>query len=442
MPRHPDLEKLKQDADRGIPAACYNLGVWYLRDQEHRDYEAARLAFEGAAESGFAPAQSALGYMYLRGQGVDYDAAKAVELFERAAATGFAEARYRLGELRAVGFGAEEDAEAARRDIEAAAEASHPAAMSQLAYCLSQGIGGEADPEGSTNWYRRAAAAGEPRAECWAAERLETAGDPASALSWYARAREKGYPGAVAACARLAEQLEPTAVEAAVRRARTSADPGEIPGHPHVASAGVPPRVLSWKPRVFLFPGLFSPEERLHLVAFSRPFLRPSMVLHRESGLRVMKEARRSMNSQLINPLRDVVVRNLERRLARHAMLPVENGEPFTILRYGVGDEYRPHCDYYEPASRGHETGLALGGQRVATFLVFLNDVEEGGSTDFPEAGLSVDPSPGLGLLFFNCSPDGQPDPLTLHAGTPVKRGEKWLASRWMRAGPYLPPKA
>lgn len=123
-------------------------------------------------------------------------------------------------------------------------------------------------------------------------------------------------------------------------------------------------------------------------------------------------------------------------------MLPVENGEPFTILRYGIGDEYKAHRDYYEPTSKGHASGLDLGGQRLATFLVFLNDVEEGGSTDFPDAGLSVAPEPGLGLLFFNCGPDGQPDPLTLHAGTPVVKGEKWLASRWMRTGPYVMPEA
>ena len=57
----------------------------------------------------------------------------------------------------------------------------------------------------------------------------------------------------------------------------------------------------------------------------------------------------------------------------------------------------------------------------------------------FPDLDLSVPPEPGSGLLFFNCRPDGAPDPATRHAGAPVEAGEKWLASRWIRSGRFTP---
>ena len=161
------------------------------------------------------------------------------------------------------------------------------------------------------------------------------------------------------------------------------------------------------------------------------------MVLSRRTGERVHAEARRSRNARLIDPLRDAVVAHIEDRLARCSLLPPENAEPITVLCYGPGDEYRPHSDYYDPRHPGSATGLRMGGQRVATFLAYLNDVAAGGDTAFPRIDLAVAPERGSGLLFFNCLPDGAPDPQTLHAGTPVEEGEKWLLSRWIRAGVY-----
>ena len=135
----------------------------------------------------------------------------------------------------------------------------------------------------------------------------------------------------------------------------------------------------------------------------------------------------------MAGPLHDVVVWNIEQRLAHYAKMPVENSEILTILHYEIGDEYRPHHDYFDPAVPGRETALKRGGQRVATLMTYLNGVEQGGATEFPDAGLRIDPEPGTGLLFFNVLEDGSPDPLTRHAGTPVLSGDKWIATRWIR---------
>jgi prolyl 4-hydroxylase len=444
MNQPPDLATLKRDAERGIPGARYNLGVWYLQAPgPERDPVAARAAFEAAAATGYAPAMSALGYLYLRGQGVDPDAERAAGWFVRAADAGFPEARYRLGEMHAVGHGVEQDLAAARAAFEAAGRLGHPLAMCQLAYCLAEGLGGETDPMAATDWYGRAAVAGEPRAQCALGARYERGdtlpADPVRALSWYLRAESGGYAGGGLAAAALGDAAGPAERTQARRLADEARPVVDVPGPGAAAPRRVSVEVLSWAPRAFLFRNLLSAEERFHLIELARPFLQPALVLDRRTGERSVMEARRAHTARMRDPLRDVVVWNLERRLAERSLLPAENAEPFTIIRYGPGDEYRPHADYYDPADPGSRTGLAQGGQRVATFLAWLNRPAAGGATSFPRAELSVEPTPGAGLLFFNCRPDGEPDPTTVHAGEPVTAGEKWLASRWIRAGRFRP---
>jgi prolyl 4-hydroxylase len=116
---------------------------------------------------------------------------------------------------------------------------------------------------------------------------------------------------------------------------------------------------------------------------------------------------------------------------------PVDNGEGFQILHYGVGGEYTPHFDYFPPEQPGSATHISRGGQRVSTLVMYLNDVEEGGETTFPDVGLSVSPRAGSAVYFRYFNGAGQIDPLTLHAGAPVLAGEKWIMTKWMRQFRY-----
>ena len=439
----PDIEVLRRDAADGNPAAEYNLGVWNLTGGGAGAHlEAARPLFESSAGKGFAPAMSALGYMYLRGQGVDTDYGTAAGWFRRAAAAGSAEAALRLSGLLASGCGVDRDPAASRATLESASETGLPAAMSALAYCLANAIGGDRDGRAAARWYQRAALAGDARAQCRLGAARELGDmlpvDRTEALAWYLRAAGRDYGDAAGAARRLAAELPQEQVDGA-RRLATATGTASPELGPADAITGTTLEVVCWSPRIFRIRRLLSDEECHHLVAAARPFLRRALVLDRNSGDRIHDEARRSMNARLADPLRDVVVCNVEERLSRCALLPPANAEPVSILRYGPGDEYRPHADYYDPARPGSATGLAQGGQRLATVLGYLNDVEGGGDTVFPKLDVSVIPRRRDGLLFFNCLPDGSPDPRTLHAGLPVKAGEKWLLSRWIRAGAFRP---
>ena len=78
-----------------------------------------------------------------------------------------------------------------------------------------------------------------------------------------------------------------------------------------------------------------------------------------------------------------------------------------------------------------------MGGQRIATLIMYLNDVESGGSTIFPDIGLDVLPHKGNAVFFAYSSERGELDNRTLHGGSPVSGGEKWIATKWIRVAPY-----
>ena len=75
------------------------------------------------------------------------------------------------------------------------------------------------------------------------------------------------------------------------------------------------------------------------------------------------------------------------------------------------------------------------GGQRTWTAMVYLNDVDEGGATWFPKAGIRVTPRRGLLLAWNNMKPDGSPNDQTLHEGMPVVEGVKYIVTKWFREG-------
>ena len=75
-------------------------------------------------------------------------------------------------------------------------------------------------------------------------------------------------------------------------------------------------------------------------------------------------------------------------------------------------------------------------GQRIVTFLLYLNEGFAGGETDFPDAGLRFKGKTGDAIFWANVDALGQPEPLTRHAGLPPTSGEKWILSQWIRGRP------
>jgi len=132
----------------------------------------------------------------------------------------------------------------------------------------------------------------------------------------------------------------------------------------------------------------------------------------------------------------DLLLQMVNARVGAAIGVPLSHQEPTNVLHYAPGEEYRAHYDYFTQAEP-HVGDLQVAGQRTVTVLIYLNDDYEGGETDFPELGWRYKGSTGDALMFWNTTPEGEPDPRTLHAGLPPTRGEKWLYSKWVRAKPY-----
>ncbi len=189
-------------------------------------------------------------------------------------------------------------------------------------------------------------------------------------------------------------------------------------------------------PRVVLFGDLLDTAECDALVEASRGKLERSTVLNPATGERDVELARTSSGT-FFRRGEHPLVTVIEQRIAELTGHPVAHGEPLQILHYLPGAEYKPHYDWFDPDQPGNQAVLAQGGQRVATVVMYLNDVEAGGSTVFPQVGLDVLPRKGNAVFFAYKNPGEAPDARSLHGGTPVAAGEKWIATKWIRERPY-----
>ena len=115
-------------------------------------------------------------------------------------------------------------------------------------------------------------------------------------------------------------------------------------------------------------------------------------------------------------------------------------GETMQGQRYAPGQHFRAHHDYFFQTESYWERVIKDGGQRTWTAMIYLNTVEDGGATWFPQAGIRVAPKRGLLLMWNNMNLDGSPNPLTLHEGMPVVKGVKYVVTKWFRENHWIKP--
>ena len=112
--------------------------------------------------------------------------------------------------------------------------------------------------------------------------------------------------------------------------------------------------------------------------------------------------------------------------------VPLRQFEALTVLHYDEGEEITDHYDFVDPHLPSYSQEIAEQGDRVVTFLVYLNDDYQGGETAFPRLDISHKGSRGEGIFFVN-SDHGRADTRTLHAGRTPVGGEKWIVSQFVR---------
>lgn len=291
---------------------------------------------------------------------------------------GDAHARYELGARLLVGRDAPFAPQDAQGLIEAAAQQQHPDALQLSAVLFALGIGRTQDWRAAFDLVRRAADLGDARAKA----QLAIIGEA------------------------FADHLNVSAGELRFEA-----------------------------PRVLTFERFVSPAVCAWIIDKARPSLEAARIKNAERG-GVNTDAIRTntgMGFSLIDT--DLVLQLTFARIAAAIGIPVMHQEPANVLHYEPGQEYKPHFDYIDPGVAHFARELQTIGQRVATFLIYLNDGFEGGETTFTRLNWNYKGRAGDALAFWNVT-DGRPDPRTLHAGAPPSSGVKWLFSKWVRDRP------
>ena len=134
----------------------------------------------------------------------------------------------------------------------------------------------------------------------------------------------------------------------------------------------------------------------------------------------------------------DEDIARIEKRMSEVIGIHNDFAETMQGQRYAVGQEFKAHHDFFHPSQSYWEKEGPSGGQRSWTAMIFLNEPEEGGETEFPKIGIGVRPVKGMMLMWNNASLDGSLNYDTLHTGTPVKVGVKHIITKWYRQNPWL----
>jgi prolyl 4-hydroxylase len=127
----------------------------------------------------------------------------------------------------------------------------------------------------------------------------------------------------------------------------------------------------------------------------------------------------------------DPIVDNIDTRIANELGVLKENGESFQGQLYEVGQQFKHHHDYFSGDS--YNNHCLYSGQRTYTCMIYLNHVEEGGETDFPQINTTFSPKKGMAVIWKNSNGTGSENPASIHAGLPVIKGKKMIVTKWYR---------
>lgn len=206
--------------------------------------------------------------------------------------------------------------------------------------------------------------------------------------------------------------------------------------HPEAPHATVDGRLIDVSvsiesPALRVLGNLLSAEECAALIEEAKPRLQRAKTVDGSGKQQI--DARRTSEGMFFTIGESLLVRRIEQRIATLLSIPIDHGEGLQILHYLPGQQYEPHYDWFDPEQPGFAAITAKGGQRIASLVMYLNTPEAGGGTAFPDIGLTVTAMCGSAVYFAYDTGDTA----SLHAGLPVQKGEKWIATKWLREHPF-----
>ncbi len=209
---------------------------------------------------------------------------------------------------------------------------------------------------------------------------------------------------------------------------------------------GVPPLIRRGSPKLrrldvpkielYAYDNFMSAKDCARLIALTSHHLAPSTLPHKLEDL----EYRTSQTCGL-GELRSPLALEVDAKICKCIGIQPRYSESIQVQRYDVGQQFKAHCDYFEPNHSDYLRFASLNGNRTWTFMVYLNDEGlEGGATRFTNLDFAVSPKTGMALLWNNLFEDGSPNPDTRHCGEPVTAGHKVIITKWFRVMGTGPP--
>lgn len=184
---------------------------------------------------------------------------------------------------------------------------------------------------------------------------------------------------------------------------------------------------------IFTIPQFLSNEECDYIVSLTEKHSTRSSVAG-EGNQSIKYDAGRTSSTSVLADT-DTVVATVNQRMYTELGIEGQFSEPTQGQIYEVGQEFRHHQDAF--GKEAYHNHCLSSGQRTWTFMIYLNDVEEGGETDFPNIQKTFQPIKGTAVVWKNSDGTGTENPAALHAGLPVKKGKKVIITKWFRENVY-----
>lgn len=184
------------------------------------------------------------------------------------------------------------------------------------------------------------------------------------------------------------------------------------------------------RPRIVRYHDIVSDAEMEKVKELAKPRLRRATVHDPQTGKLTTAHYRVSKSAWL-GAFEHPVVDRINQRIEDITGLDVTTAEELQVANYGVGGQYEPHFDFGRKDEPDAFEELGTG-NRIATWLLYMSDVQAGGATVFTEVGAAVWPKKGTAVFWYNLHPSGEGDFLTRHAACPVLVGNKWVSNKWI----------
>lgn len=179
--------------------------------------------------------------------------------------------------------------------------------------------------------------------------------------------------------------------------------------------------VLHEEPLVMKFDQVLNDEEcQLFIDSAASRLTKSKLVNKEESQIR-------TSSGMFFEENESPLITQIENRISNLMHVPITHAEGLQVLHYEPGQEFKEHYDFFGASSPSSQNN------RISTLIIYLNDVEEGGETTLPRLGITMKPVKGSAIYFEYFYNNQELNELTLHSGKPVIRGEKWVATQWMR---------